>query len=98
MIVNMKARLIQRRKLTLPDGGTVEYVIWKLPHPVMGSHHQYKYRLYFGKDGIRIVGFDNERGKGDHCHLDGQKFPYQFTNVDDLLNDFFGEIERRLDK
>ena len=21
----------------------------------------------------RIVGFDNERGKGDHCHLDGQE-------------------------
>ncbi len=94
----MKARLIQRRKFTLPDGGTVEYVIWELPQPVMGSHHQYKYRLYFGRDGTRIVSFDNERGKVDRCHLDGQEFLYQFTNVDDLLNDFFGEIERRLDK
>ena len=95
---NMKARLIQRRKLTLPDGGVVEYVIWELPQPVAGSLHQYKYRLYFGRDGQRIVGFDNERGKGDHCHLDGEEFPYRFTNVEDLLNDFFGEIERRLDK
>lgn len=98
MIVNMKARLVQRRKFTLEDGGTVEYVIWELPQPVIGSRHQYKYRLYFGRDGKRIIGFDNERGKGDHCHLDGREFPYLFVSVDDLLNDFFGEIERRLDK
>ena len=26
-------------------------------------------------DGVRIVGFDNERGKGDRCHIDGQELP-----------------------
>ena len=92
----MKAELVRNRKLVLPDGAIVEYVIWELPEPVRGSTHRYKYRLYFGRDGLRIVGFDNERGKGDHCHLDGSEKPYAFTTVDQLLDDFFGEIERRV--
>ncbi|WP_312033070.1 toxin-antitoxin system TumE family protein [Ensifer sesbaniae] len=54
-----------------------------------------KYRLYYGKDGRRIVGFDNERGKGDHCHLDGDEHPYTFTTPDALLSDFRKEIIKR---
>ena len=92
----MKGELVRNRKLVLPDGAIVEYVIWELPEPVPGSNHRFKYRLYFGRGGIRIVGFDNERGKGDHCHFDGSEKPYSFTTVDQLLDDFFGEIERRL--
>lgn len=92
----MKAELVRNRKLILPDGAIVEYVVWKLPKPVSGSIHRFKYRLYFGRDGARIVGFDNERGKGDHCHIDGLEKSYAFTTVDQLLDDFFGEIERRL--
>jgi predicted transcriptional regulator len=30
------------------------------------------------------VGFDNERGKGDHCHMDGKELPYKFTSVGQL--------------
>ncbi|WP_318252803.1 toxin-antitoxin system TumE family protein [Agrobacterium pusense] len=55
----------------------------------------FKYRLFFGKDGRRIVGFDNERGKGDHCHLDGDEHPYMFTTTDALLSDFRKEIIKR---
>ena len=93
---NMNAKLVRRRKFGLPDGSVVELVIWEVPHPVTGSRHNFKYRLYFGRDGNRIVGFDNERGKGDHCHLDGEELAYLFTNVDSLLNDFFAEVERRI--
>jgi Family of unknown function (DUF6516) len=95
MNVNMKARLVRNRKLTFPDGAIVELIVWQLPHPVPGSSHFFKYRLYFGREGKRIVGFDNERGKGDHCHLDGLETPYDFSTVDKLLEDFFEEIERR---
>jgi hypothetical protein len=28
-------------------------------------------RAVYSLNGVRVVGFDNERGKGDHCHLDG---------------------------
>jgi hypothetical protein len=42
----------------------------------------------------RVVGFDNERGKGDHCHLQGQEKPYRLTSVDQLIDDLMIEVER----
>jgi hypothetical protein len=95
---NMRAELVHRAKTILPDGSIVEMVIWKVPLPIAGSSHSYKYRLFFGRDGERIVGFDNERGKGDHCHLDGNEAPYTFTTVEKLVEDFLEEIYRRLPK
>lgn len=92
----MEAELIRREKYILPDGSIVEMVIWQVPSPISGSSHSYKYRLYFGREGQRIVGFDNERGKGDHCHLDGIEKPYAFETVEKLVRDFLAEIHRRL--
>ena len=46
-------------------------------------------------DGVRIVGFDSERGQGDHCHLDGKELPNTFTSVDQLLEDFIAAVETR---
>ena len=70
-------------------------VIWRLAEPVAGSGHPYKYRLYYGRKGRRIVGYDNERGKGDHRHLDGQEAPYAFSSVDDLVRDFLADVDLR---
>lgn len=67
-----------------------------MPEPVLVSSHIYKYRLYFGRNGQRIVAFDNERGKGDHYHIDGVERPYQFTNVEQLISDFLEEVARRM--
>ncbi|MFO7642020.1 MAG: hypothetical protein R6X17_12365 [Candidatus Competibacteraceae bacterium] len=36
-------------------------------------------------DGKRIVGYDNERGKGDHKHLGDREQPYRFVNPRQLL-------------
>jgi Family of unknown function (DUF6516) len=91
----MKAELLLRSKEVLSDGAIVEMVIWRLPEPILGSSHPYKYRLYFGRADQRIVGFDNERGKGDHCHLDGKQKTYHFTNVEQLIDDFLGEVRTR---
>ena len=91
----MDAVLLERSKTVLPDGSIVEVVLWQVPVPIAGSTHSYKYRLFYGQDGRRIVGFDNERGKGDHCHLDGSEFPYAFTTVAALLDDFRAEIAKR---
>ena len=66
-----------------------------MPDPVAGSTHPFKYRLYWGRDGERIVGFDNEREKGDHCHLDGKEHLYKFTTTDALIDDFRSEIAKR---
>jgi hypothetical protein len=92
---NMQAELLLRSKEILSDGAILEMVIWKLPEPVAGCNHFYKYRLYYGTAGVRIVGFDNERPKGDHCHVDGREKPYQFTDVDQLVDDFLAAVQSR---
>jgi len=91
----MNAVSILHKKDTLPDGGIVEFAIWKVPAPVPPTTHGYKYRLVYIQSGERIVGFDNERGKGDHMHLDGQESPYVFTDIAQLIEDFLSEVKKR---
>ena len=91
----MTARLLLRSKDVLSDGAIVEMVLWLLPESVPGCTHSYKYCLFYGRDGKRIVGFDNEKPKGDHCHLDGIERLYRFTDVDNLIEDFMREMNDR---
>ena len=92
----MKAELLKQHRQRLPTGGLVEMKIWKLPCPVPPCDHAFKYRLVYVLDGERIVGFDNELGKGDHKHLDGKEHTYRFVSIDQLLDDFLAEVERRI--
>jgi hypothetical protein len=91
----MAAQRITAIKNISPDGSILEIVIWKVPKPVPPTEHGYKYRAVYVVDGVRIVGFDNERGKGDHCHIDGKELPYAFNGVDQLLEDFIAAVETR---
>ena len=91
----MAAQLITSIKNINPDGSILEVVIWKVPKPVPPTEHGYKYRAVYVVDGVRIVGFDNERGKGDHCHMDGKDLPYAFIGVGQLLEDFIAAVETR---
>ena len=91
----MAAQLITSIKNVNPDGSILEIVIWKVPKPVPPTEHGYKYRAVYVVNGVRIVGFDNERGKGDHCHIDGKELPYAFIGVDQLLEDFIAAVETR---
>ena len=91
----MKARLIHRFKNITPEGDIIEAVIWKVPNPVKPSEHSYKYRMVYIVNGNRVVEFDNERGKGDHCHLDRIERNNDFTTVEQLMADFIAEIEKR---
>jgi len=91
----MKAKLLAQSKRVCPDGSIIERVIWQVPTPVPPTTHGFKYSLVYIRDGVRVVGFDNERGKGDHMHLDGQELPYLFTSIDQLIADFSREIKQR---
>ncbi len=95
IFANMKAKLLLRSKEVLSDGVILEMVIWLLPKPALGCLHFYKYRLYYGKNGARLVGFDNEKPKGNHQHLDDKETAYQFSNVDQLVADFRGAVRKR---
>ena len=90
----MNAELITRFRNIAADGSGIEMVVWKMPESVPPSNHCYKYRLVFLAGGIRVVGFDNERGKGDHQHLSEVELPYQFFDVETLFADFITEVEK----
>lgn len=91
----MAAQLITRFKNVTPEGDILELVVWKVPVPVPPTRHGFKYRAVYVVDGERIIGFDNERGKGDHCHLDGVEVPYNFTTVEQLVEDFIAAVAAR---
>jgi len=90
----MKARRIFYDKTVLADGSIIEMTIWQLPHPTSERPHGLKYSLFFGRDGKRIVGYDNERGKGDHRHVGQRETPYRFTSAEKLVLDFLADVER----
>ena len=88
----MKASLITRFKDVTPEGGVIELVVWRVPEPVPPSEHGFKYRAAYAVDGMRVVGFDNERGKGDHCHVGSAERPYTFLSVERLIEDFIAAV------
>jgi hypothetical protein len=63
----------------LPDGSIIEMKIWEVPESVPGSRHRLKYSLFYGRPGQRLIGYDNERGRGDHRHVEGKQQPYTFS-------------------
>lgn len=88
----MKAKLL-RKILESYGQGRIEGVIWKVPETVAPSEHRIKYRLVYVRDGVRLIGYDNERGKGDHKHLHGLESPYAFTDVATLIRDFLQDLK-----
>jgi hypothetical protein len=49
--------------------------------------------LFYGRPGVREVCYDNERGKGDHRHFSGVETPYSFSTVEQLVADFWSDVE-----
>lgn len=74
-------------------GGFVEMTVWRVPNPVPPSEHPFKYSLVFIRDGQRLIGYDNERGKGDHKHLGARELKYRFVDVETLIADFLRDVE-----
>jgi hypothetical protein len=88
-----KAHLLFHRKRHYDDGGILEMKLWRVPVAVAGSQHALKYSLYYGRGGERLVGYDNERGKGDHRHYGGGEEPYVFKSPAALIEDFLADVE-----
>ena len=93
MMQYVQGSLIVRTKEVRDDGSIVEAVIWELPEPFPPGVHRYKYRLFYGTPSEERVRYDNERGKGDHRHLNGNEESYIFSSVDQLLDDFARDIQ-----
>ncbi|HUD15280.1 MAG TPA: DUF6516 family protein [Terracidiphilus sp.] len=90
----MKAELLFHQRIDYDDGAIVEMILWRVPLPVPPSTHGLKYSLFYGRSGVREVGYDNERGKGDHRHFQGIETAYAFRTVERLVADFWSDVRR----
>ena len=88
----MRAELLFHQRIDYDDGSIVEMVLWRVPRPVSPSTHGLKYSLFYGRAGMREVGYDNERGKGDHRHVRGVEMAYRFRTVEKLMDDFWSDV------
>lgn len=93
----MDAVLLEHQKIVLDGGAIVEIKIWRLPERTDERPHGLKYSLFYGRDGERIVAYDNEAGKGDHRHYRGRQRPYSFTTFAALLDDFWRDVNTEIE-
>ncbi|EAX8243431.1 hypothetical protein BKN67_22720 [Salmonella enterica] len=89
----MSAILYRRDKVRLDACSFIEIVIWEVMPPVPGSLHGYKYSMAYVVDGVCVLRYDNERGKGDHKHIGATEIKTRFTTIDTLVNAFFDDVE-----
>jgi len=90
----MKAAELVRTRIILSETAFAELVLWEVPTPVAGSRHRYKYRLAYVVDGVCVLRYDNEAGKGDHCHFGSRESAYAFSTPEKLIADFQRDIGR----
>jgi hypothetical protein len=90
----MRATLLVRERIPFREDSFAELVLWRLPSPLPGSSHAFKYRLAFVRSGVCLVRFDNEAGKGDHRHIKGKESKYTFVTPEKLIQDFLRESRR----
>jgi hypothetical protein len=90
----MKATLLVRDRIVYTEKAFAELVLWRVPSPVEGSSHSFKYRLAYVVDGECVVRYDNEIRKGDHRHFGSTESAYAFVSVEKLVADFQADIAR----
>jgi hypothetical protein len=70
IVSNMKtALLLVEERRDIAEDRFIELVVWQVPQPVRASTHLFKYRLAFVINGLCVLRYDNEAGKGDHRHV-----------------------------
>lgn len=93
-MTDRKAALVHKSRVNLSQNAFAEFVIWKLPQAARASSHQYKYRLAYVVNNKCVVRYDNEIYKGDHRHYGTTETPYQFQTLEQLIIDFYFDVER----
>jgi len=90
----MKALLLLKERHQLRPDAFVELRIWLAPKSVRGSVHRFKYALAYVVAGVCVLRYDNEAGKGDHRHVGDVETEYRFTSPDQLLADFWRDVDQ----
>jgi len=90
----MKPVELIRTRIAYSESAFAELVLWRLPVPMEGSLHEFKYRLAYIVRGKFELRCDNETGRGDHRHFGGKESAYVFTTPEQLVADFQNDIAR----
>jgi hypothetical protein len=91
------ASLIEDRKIVRDDGSIIQIRIWRLPQRTSERPHGLKYSLFYGRPGERIIGYDNEAGKGDHRHYREREEPCLFVSLERLVADFEADMRKEIE-
>ena len=96
MLSNMPAEPLLDERHVLSEAAFAELAVWRVPVPVRGSAHEFRYRLALVVDGKCMLRYDNEAGKGDHRHVGDTQERYRFKSAEQLLADFWADVEEVL--
>lgn len=89
----MKAELLLRERHQLDSKSFVEMRVWRVPRSVRASGHEFKYSLAYVVESECVLRYDNEAGKGDHIHWADEDRFYNFTTPEQLLADFWLDVD-----
>ena len=78
----VQAVLEFREYLPFSAAARAELVAWRVPLSLRGSLHSYKYRFALIVNGVCVLRYDNEAGKGDHRHVGNREFAYDFVGLE----------------
>ncbi|MDR1708467.1 MAG: DUF6516 family protein [Candidatus Accumulibacter sp.] len=90
----MKAERLLDRRIVIADGAFVEIAWWRVPNPLQGCAHAFKFRMAYVVDGACVLRYDNETGKGDHRHEGGNESAIVFRSQRQMLADFANDVKR----
>ncbi len=86
------AGLVKRVRVQINDSAFYEVKIWKVPKSDFFKEG-IKYSMAIIENGIRIIGYDNERAKGHHKHIAKKETVYNYMDIEKLLDDFEKDVE-----
>ncbi len=89
----MKAQELLRERISQGNDAFVEIRVYRVPESVPGSSHDLKYSLALIVQGVCVLRYDNEAGKGDHRHVGETETPYSFTTPTALIADFWRDVD-----
>jgi len=88
------SKLVFFEKRVEDDGSIIEMKVWEVPVSDK-SLDGVRYSLYWVKEGKTLVGYDNHHPKGPHRHYGDRQEAYEFTTIENLIQDFL-EDQRRI--
>ncbi|WP_456330183.1 toxin-antitoxin system TumE family protein [Archaeoglobus sp.] len=91
------AELLVNRRITNDHGDIIQVRIWRVPKSddfPEGVKYSMVYIRVKGEKYERVLGYDNERGKGHHKHFFGEELPIKYTGIDKLVEMFFEDVRR----